>query len=279
MIQDIEPHVYSNAYKIKKPGKESIVLYYRDHMCLIKKEDDHIEFPLFKDMEERCKNIYDNATYLFSVDDKEFYLVEDAEVELQNEFKMEDVFAFRHAHPHHMCFAGVTGFQLYNWYKDHVYCGRCGEKLVKDKSERMLYCNRCHNMVFPKLCPAVIIAVTDNERIVLSKYAGGPYKKFALLAGYSEIGETLEETVKREVFEETGLKVKNIRYYKSQPWSFSDSVLMGFFCDLDGDDKITIQENELSFAGWFDRKDIPVKPTNDSLTNEMIMAFKNGIDL
>ena len=279
MIQDIKPHVYNNEYKIKRPDKDGIVLYYRDRMCLVKKTDNNIVFPTFKDLEDRCKNIYDNAIYLFAVDEKEFYLVGDAEIELQSEFKMENIFIFRNADPHYMSFAGVTGFQLYNWYKDHVYCGRCGEKLVKDKTERMLFCNRCHNMVFPKLCPAVIIAVTDKNRIVLSKYAGGPYRKFALLAGYSEIGETLEETVQREVFEETGLKVKNIRYYKSQPWSFSDSVLMGFFCDLDGDDSITIEENELSFAGWFDRDNIPVEPTNDSLTNEMIMAFKNETNI
>ena len=279
MIQDIQPHVYNNEYKIKRPDENSIVLYYRERKCLVKKTNNNIRFPLFKELEHRCERIYDNATYLFAIDDKEFFLVQEAEVELQNEFTMEDVFVFRIAEPHYLSFAGVTGFQLFNWYKDHVYCGRCGHKLVKDKSERMLFCENCHNMVFPKLCPAVIIAVTDKDRLVLSKYAGGPYRKYALLAGYTEIGETMEETVKREVFEETGLKVKNIRYYKSQPWSFSDSVLMGFFCDLDGDDKITIEENELSFAGWFKRDEITVEPTNDSLTNEMIIAFKNGMEV
>ena len=276
MIQDIAPYVYNNEYKIKRPDENGVVLYYRDRSCLVKVERDNVILPRFKDLENRCKSIYDNATYLFAIDDTEFYLAEDAELELQNEFKLEDVFVFRHASPHHMCFAAITGFQLFNWYKDHVYCGRCGEKLVKDKKERMLFCNKCHNMVFPKLCPAVIIAVTDKDRIVLSKYAGGPYKKYALLAGYTEIGETMEETVKREVLEETGLKVKNVKYYKSQPWSFSDSVLMGFFCELDGDDTIKVDESELSFAGWFNRDEIPVEPTNDSLTNEMIIAFKNN---
>ena len=79
----------------------------------------------------------------------------------------------------------------------------------------------------------------------MSKYAGRNYKKYALLAGFAEIGETLEETVKREVMEEVGLKVKNIRYYKSQPWSFSDTLLMGFYCDLDGSDEITLDRKNL----------------------------------
>ncbi len=78
------------------------------------------------------------------------------------------------------------------------------------------------------------------------------------------------------VMEEVGLKVKNVRYYKSQPWSFSDTVLMGFYCDLDGGDKITLDEDELALAEWFDREDIPVEPASDSLTNEMIIKFKNG---
>ena len=108
----------------------------------------------------------------------------------------------------------------------------------------------------------------------MSKYAGREFKKYALLAGFNEVGETIEETVHREVMEEVGLKVKNIRYYKSQPWSFSDTLLLGFYCDLDGTDKITLDEEELALAEWFDRKDIPEMETTESLTNEMIRHFK-----
>ncbi len=125
-------------------------------------------------------------------------------------------------------------------------------------------------------CPAVIVGVTDGNRILMSKYAGRSYKKYALLAGFTEIGETVEETVAREVMEEVGLKVKNIRYYKSQPWAFSDTLLMGFYCDLDGDGEVTLDEEELALAEWFERDEIPVEPSRDSLTNEMIVKFKQG---
>ena len=110
----------------------------------------------------------------------------------------------------------------------------------------------------------------------MSKYAGRSYKKYALLAGFTEIGETVEETVAREVMEEVGLKVKNIRYYKSQPWAFSDTLLMGFYCYLDGDAEVTLDEEELALAEWFERDEIPVEPSRDSLTNEMIIKFKQG---
>ena len=148
--------------------------------------------------------------------------------------------------------------------------------MKRDGKERMLYCEACHNMEFPKICPAVIIGVTDGNRILMSKYAGRAYKKYALLAGFTEIGETVEETVAREVMEGVGLKVRNIRYYKSQPWSFSDTLLMGFYCDLDGDGAITLDREELALAEWFDREDIPDHMSTESLTNEMIMKFKNG---
>ena len=133
-------------------------------------------------------------------------------------------------------------------------------------------------MVYPKLSPAVIIGVIDGDRILMTKYANRVYKKYALVAGYAEIGETLETTVAREVMEEVGLKVKNIRYYKSQPWAFSESLLMGFYCDLDGEDAVTLDENELALGEWFPREEIPVVDNYISLTNEMIMRFKNGLE-
>ena len=147
-----------------------------------------------------------------------------------------------------------------------------------DTKERMMYCPSCGRQEYPVLMPAVIVGITNGDKIICSKYEGRSFKQYALIAGFAEIGETIEETVHREVMEEVGLPVKNIRYYKSQPWPFSSTVLMGFFCDLDGDDEtITLDANELALAQWFERDEIPVTPSRDSLTNEMIMAFKHGL--
>ena len=111
----------------------------------------------------------------------------------------------------------------------------------------------------------------------MSKYAGRSTTHYALIAGFAEIGETIEETVRREVYEEVGLRVKNLRYYKSQPWSFSDTLLFGFFAELDGeDDSITLDTRELATADWFTREEAPAQPLNISLTSEMIWKFKNG---
>lgn len=276
MIQDIAPHSYDNQYRPVPPERDSIALYYEGHAVLLRKTPEEIEFPRFRDLERLNEDIYQDYIYLFTIDKERYYLVKGISRERLSDFTLENTEIFRTGEPQYRAFAGITGFQLFNWYQSHKYCGRCGHLMKMDKKERMVYCEECRNMEFPKICPAVIIGVTDKNRILLSKYADRAFRKYALLAGYTEIGETVEETVKREVMEEVGLKVKNIRYYKSQPWSFTDTLLMGFYCDLDGEDTIILDKEELALAEWFEREDIPVKSSRDSLTNEMIMKFKNG---
>lgn len=276
MIQDIAPHQFKNEYRPVSPQKNSIALYYEEHTALMRRTQTGIEFPTFGELERLNEELYENSIYLFTIDEKQYYLVDNLNRAPHCEFTMENTEIFRTADPQYSAFAGITGYQLYRWYQTRRYCGSCGHKMRHDTKERMLFCEHCRNMEFPKICPAVIIGVTDGNRILMSKYAGRSYKKYALLAGFTEIGETVEETVAREVMEEVGLKVKNIRYYKSQPWAFSDTLLIGFYCDLDGDAEVTLDEEELALAEWFERDEIPVEPSRYSLTNEMIIKFKQG---
>ena len=116
----------------------------------------------------------------------------------------------------------------------------------------------------------------DGDRLLLTRYRGRPFKKYALIAGFNEIGETIEQTVHREVLEEAGVRVKNLRFYKSQPWVFTDTLLMGFVCELDGSDKITVQESELAEASGHLRSELPQDHSYISLTGEMIEQFRLG---
>ena len=139
------------------------------------------------------------------------------------------------------------------------------------------YCPRCQQYRFPMYNVAVSMIVTDEEtgKVLLIQQYGKP--TYILVAGYVNQGEAEEDAVVREVLEETGLHVKNLRFYKSQPWTFTDTLLFGFFAELDGSDKITVQEDELAEAGWFHRSEIPEDQSRISLTGEMMEQFRKGL--
>ena len=121
------------------------------------------------------------------------------------------------------------------------------------------------------------MAVTHQDKLLVTSYANRPSRGFALIAGFTEIGETVEETVHREVLEEVGLRVKNLRFYKSQPWSFTDTLLMGFFCELEGEcEDIILDEEELKEARWMRADQLPDRSGEVALTAEMMELFRLG---
>ena len=183
MIQDIQPHQFDNQYRPCPPDAQSYALYYEGQSALLKKRKDGIEFPRFRDLERLNEEIYEEAVYLFTIDEERFYLVQNISRERLSEFTMENKESFRYAEPQYLAFAGITGYQLNNWYRNRKFCGRCGHKMRHDEKERMMRCDHCGNMEFPKICPAVIIGVTDGDKILMSKYAGRAYEKYAL-SGY-----------------------------------------------------------------------------------------------
>lgn len=278
MIQDIAPHIYHNEYWPTRPKADSVLFYFEKNEVLAGVQEDTLSFPRFQDLPDVKPELSDDLFYLFSIDGCLFFLTMRRPAFDPDRFQMKSTDLFRNSRPEWLCFAGITACQLHRWYDSHRFCGHCGRPLIHSLKERMLHCPDCDIMEYPKISPAVIVGITHRDRLLMSKYAGRsntPY--YALIAGFAEIGETIEETVRREVYEEVGLHVKNLRYYKSQPWSFSDSLLFGFFAELDGDDEsITLDTRELAVAEWFTREDAPAQPLNISLTSEMIWKFKNG---
>lgn len=281
MIQDLKGAIFDNAYKEQQPAAGDYIIFAKGRNVLVKKESETIEFPRFEAI--TAKMVY---IYLFQIDIngslQKFFLGESDKLDsrLLEMYDYSQQNMFRTKGPDYMAFAGVTACQLANWYASSKFCGTCGRELVHDKKERMMRCPICGAMHYPKISPAVIVGVIDRERnrLLMTKYAGREYKKYALIAGFTEIGETVEETVRREVFEETGVHVKNVRYYKSQPWPFTDTLLLGFYCDLDGSGKIRIDEEELAVAEWLAPDEIPTEYDGISLTNEMIIRFKDGFE-
>ncbi len=276
MIQEINPSKFYNEYQESKPESNSLILCFDGDKCFMKEEEDKITYPTFLDI-QKIKIAVDYI-YLFRIDNELFFLGIPEEALSASGFSYIDKGVFRKDNPKHLAFAGMAGYHLSIWYESNKFCGKCGYKTKKDHRERMLYCSHCKNTIYPKIAPAIIVGIRSGEKLLLTKYAGRDFKKYALIAGFVEVGETPEEAVIRETMEETGLKVKDIKYYKSQPWGFSQSLLLGYFATLDGSDKIVLDEEELSLAEWISRDEIPVKQDGFSLTNEMIMKFKNRED-
>lgn len=278
MIQDIAPLKLNNAYHRKKPKNNSRMLGFIDRMIYLK-YDEKIEFLTYErwtdTLREQKKEI-PGSVYLFSIGEEDYFLTDIAADTQIEGFAFHKMFSVRTMQPMKDVLAAATAWHLYVWYRDNQFCGRCGTKLAHDTLQRMMRCPKCGNLVFPKIAPAVIIGLTDGDKILMTKYAGREYKRYALIAGFTEIGETAEETVAREVMEEVGLKVKNIRYYKSQPWGFDSNLLLGYFCDLAEKAEIQLEEEELSLAEWVDYKDVPDDPEGLSLTREMMVHFRES---
>ncbi len=274
MIQEIAPMKYNNHYEEQSPSPDDWLLIYRAGEILCRYEENELSFPKISELWQAGADI----TYLFSIDRERFFLLRNEVIAELPGYGWQKASILRRARPQYRAFAGETGMQLADWYRSNRYCGRCGKKMTPDHRERMMHCESCGYMAYPKICPGVIVAVTDGDRILLTKYAPNPGRtaNYALVAGFTEIGETLEETVQREVMEEVGLKVKNIRYYKNQPWSFTSALLCGFFCEVDGDASIRLDTEELSVGEWFRRDEIPFEDDGVSLTREMIGVFKAG---
>lgn len=281
MIHDIFPHKLDNTYEEAEIQEQSMVLYFWDKSVLLACENGKWRLPYYSEITE--KKIDSKVQVLFSLDGEKIFLYENngEKKEFGESFLYVPLRNFREEKriSKEQRFAIMTGWHLYKWYEETEFCGACGRKLVHHKTMRMKYCEFCKKQYFPKIAPAVIIGVVDKDRILLSKYAGREYKGYALLAGFVEIGETPEDTVRREVMEEVGLSVKNIRYYKSQPGGIDGNLLLGFYCELDGTNQIKRDEEELAMAQWYSREQIPVEDNGYSLTFEMIARFKSSPEL
>ena len=282
MIQDLDFGKLDNQYHPQQPRENDTVVCFRGGEVLLRRDEAGLlHLPTWQQVRHWCGGWnrwgQGESAYIFRMQEANFFLWMGQAGDCEDPaFAYEKVATLRELTSKPICFAVMTAWHLFCWYRSNQFCGCCGKKTEHDAVERMMRCPSCGNMIFPRIAPAVIIALTDGDRLVLSQYAGRGTTRYGLLAGFIEIGETAEEAVAREVMEEVGLKVKNIRYYKSQPWGIAGNLSIGYFCDLDGPDEIHLDENELASAAWFDRHDLPAKDDGISLTREMVRIFEEG---
>ncbi|MCR9104672.1 MAG: NAD(+) diphosphatase [Gammaproteobacteria bacterium] len=161
--------------------------------------------------------------------------------------------------------------QLLAWERDHQFCGRCGQPMRIDHQERAMRCDPCRVINYPRIAPCVIVLITRGEEMLLARNANFPQPMYSTLAGFIEAGESAEETLIREVREEVGVEVNNLRYFQSQSWPFPNQLMLGFFADYAGGD-IVCDQVEIADAQWFHYSDLPLIPPVASISGQLIQA-------
>jgi NAD+ diphosphatase len=165
-----------------------------------------------------------------------------------------------------------TARQLLDWDLKNRFCGSCGAAMIAKTTERAKECPNCGLVRYPRISPAVIMAVTKGDKILLGRSPRFPKGMYSVLAGFVEIGETLEQTVAREIKEEVNLEVSNIRYFGSQPWPFPDSLMIGFTADYKNGE-LKPDPEEIADAGWYGVEDLPQIPTVETIARQLIDDF------
>jgi NAD+ diphosphatase len=166
----------------------------------------------------------------------------------------------------------ALGLQVNNWDQVSRYCGKCSANFHLMKTERAKECLSCGNIQYPRISPAVIMAITRDQEILLARSKHLRFSFYSVLAGYVEVGETLEECVEREVFEEVGLSIKNIKYFGSQSWPFTNSLMIAFTAEHAAG-KIRIDQSEILDAQWFSPNHLPQLPGWGSIARRLVDYF------
>jgi NAD+ diphosphatase len=167
-------------------------------------------------------------------------------------------------------------FHLLGWGKKNRFCGVCGSELSLSEDEVAFKCDKCGNIIYPRISPAVIVAITRGDEILLAHSARFAKGMYSVIAGFVEAGETLEECVEREIGEEVGIKVKNIRYFRSQPWPYPDSLMLAFTAEYESGE-IQVDNEEITDAGWYTADNLPGLPSKASVARKLIDSWLDKV--
>ncbi len=242
---------------------------------LVKKTGEKVSIPEKIDLDKLITD-YEEAEYLGKYDSHECYCLGLTEMPEDNgDIISIDLMELteRSGDPELFILAG-TANHILHWNRINQYCGRCGNKMVRKEGERARTCPICKNIVYPRISPAVITAIFKGDQILLAHNRNFKEGRYSLIAGYVEPGETLEQTVEREIQEEVGIKVKNVRYFRSQPWPFPDALMTAFTAQYESGD-ITVDNEEITDAGWYNADNLPDIPSTDSVAGKLIRWYRD----
>ena len=282
---------YKLDSEIKNTDKKYCFIFYQRELLLINNQ-----VPLIKDFNEISINEDDfkNCLYIGEYHSKDCFAVELDEdfnkekyLESDENYEFFDLYFVFDIDEESYLIAG-RAIQIIDWENNHQYCGRCGTKTVTSDVERgAKVCPKCGFTSFTRICPAIITSIIKKDyddldaegkptnKVLMARHSYHKYPRYALIAGFLEAGETVEEAVQREVREEVGIEVEDIEYFGSQSWPFPNSLMIGCICKYKSGE-IKVDENEIVKAKWFKKEEIEQPPSDISIFARLIKNFKEN---
>ncbi len=266
---------------IKEPynfSGQKVVLVYHNAMILVDEKKEGNPIPEYN----KIANFYDLSVSIIPIAIMNGIYYSAISVDNRNNVPENTNFInarhlYRTSNEYLFYLAGL-GMQLAEWDRTNRFCGKCGTVMANHTDKRARICPNCRHIVYPKISPAMICAVTKDDEILLARGSKFSQPVYSVLAGFVETGETLEETVEREVMEEVGITIKNIKYFGNQPWPFSSSMMIAFTADYESGD-IKIDNKEIIDAGWYTADKLPMLPSPYSIARKLIENFVEGLKI
>lgn len=254
---------------LPKSNEDIYFLFDKDEL-LVKSVDNKAIIPSIKDLE----NLELNSTQYFgSVNGKNCFCGElSKDAIIPSNMYFSKFKSLTHHLTEEMFWIGGRAIQIVNFNNDHKYCGRCGTFAVNVIGERAKKCPKCGLVNYPRISPAIIVAIVREGKLLLAHNTQSAVDLYSVVAGFVEVGETFEDCVVREVREETGITVKNIKYFGNQPWPFPNSLMIGFTAEY-ASGEIQVDGKEISHADWYSPSEMPITPDSISIAKKLINWF------
>lgn len=265
--------------KIKPPAekgaKDPLYFLIKDQEIVVGRDHDHYFFPTETDISS-CNLDIQKSHFIGTWNEGFCYALEFPEnLSLTDAFESISLRDALSQFSSSEIRAVITAKQILTWDRNFRFCGQCGQPTIELSDERAKVCTNCGLTNYPRLSPSIIVSIIRDDRILLARSKRFPAGMYSVLAGFVEPGETLEECIQREVFEEVGIEVKNIHYFGSQNWPFPHSLMIGFTADYSRGE-IRIDNNEIVDAKWFTAGNLPKLPGSYSIAREIIDHFCNS---
>ena len=254
---------------LPKTNKDTYFIFYNDEL-IVKSRNNKVTIPTINELANLQLN---NIQYIGSLNDENFFCGEiNDSIVLPSNMHFSKLRSLAQVLSEDIFWIGGRAIQIVNWSNNHIYCGRCGTLTENVDGERSKKCPKCGLSNYPRISPAIIVAVIKEDKLLLAHNTQFPKDLYSVVSGFVEVGETFEECVVREVHEETGINVKNIKYFGNQPWPFPNSIMIGYTAEYESGE-INVDGNEISHANWYSSNDMPLTPGGISIAKKLINWF------